>query len=322
MTSITVRKGDDWRQHGWTSIPNAVIRSETLTPDAKWAFSWLASHTENFKFKADDLAAAGPKGRNHARESLRELEEHGWLTRHKVHDPETKRIDGMEYHLHAIPVPVEDRTFKPSTAKHRAFPAKQNPSSEPAPDGPGAGEPGAGEPGPGQSVVPYKDEKTSREDQEVPTSPAPPPREDVELLCQRLRDRMIGNGCKPPTITDTWRTAARLLLDKDGRELDKALNLIDWATDDEFWAANIQSMPKFRAQYDTLRLRAIADHNAKRRAATPTVRPSTTDARLISQINDHQQWFNPDGSFRSNSPLPDRGARQLPSSASPHGALT
>src|SRR5207248_1386158 len=83
-------------------------------------------------------------------------------------------------------------------------------------------------------------------------------REDVERLCQRLYDRVTANGSKA-TISDGWRKAARLLLDRDGRELDKALNLIDWAAQDPFWSANVLSMPAFRKQYDQLRLKARAE---------------------------------------------------------------
>jgi DNA-binding transcriptional ArsR family regulator len=96
---------------------------------------------------------------------------------------------------------------------------------------------------------------------------AEPPREDVEALCTRLRERMIGNGFKPPAITADWRNQARLLLDRDERDLTQALRLLDWATADEFWHPNIKSMGKFRAQYDTLLARARQDQQRRRAAA-------------------------------------------------------
>ena len=83
------------------------------------------------------------------------------------------------------------------------------------------------------------------------------PREDVETLCTTLRDLMVGNGFKEPKITDAWRKQARLLIDADGRELDKALNVMRWAQGNSFWKPNIKSMGKFRDQYDTLRLQAL-----------------------------------------------------------------
>lgn len=87
-----------------------------------------------------------------------------------------------------------------------------------------------------------------------------PPRDDVNALCHRLRDWMIKNGAKPPTITKQWRTQARLMLDVDKRELAKALKLIDWCQQDPFWMTNIHSMSKFRKQYDKLAMRANEEY--------------------------------------------------------------
>lgn len=105
-------------------------------------------------------------------------------------------------------------------------------------------------------------------------------REDVEALCRRLHDRITANGSKA-VITAAWRTEARLILDRDGRELDKALRLIDWCQDDPFWKSNILSMHKFRAQYDRLRLQANESHQ---RAAAPPG-PSRTDAKVQSWLD-------------------------------------
>lgn len=84
----------------------------------------------------------------------------------------------------------------------------------------------------------------------------PPPREDVERICAHLADHIQANGSKRPTITQEWRDAARLMIDKDGRTEDQIRAAIDWSQADEFWRANILSMPKLRKQYDQLRLQA------------------------------------------------------------------
>ena len=111
-----------------------------------------------------------------------------------------------------------------------------------------------------------------------------PPRADVDELCQHLADLMIANGCKPPTITPQWRTAARLMLDNDGRSFERAMHLLDWCQNDPFWKTNIHSMPKFRTQYDQLRLRALAEWEKARTVANGhnghAPRRSTTDERL------------------------------------------
>lgn len=89
-------------------------------------------------------------------------------------------------------------------------------------------------------------------------------RPDVEKLCAHLADWMVRNECVRPEITEGWRTAARLLLDKDGRDLDKALALVDWCQQDPFWKSNVHSMPTFRKQYDRLRQRATDDWQRSR----------------------------------------------------------
>lgn len=83
-----------------------------------------------------------------------------------------------------------------------------------------------------------------------------PQRDDVDAVCNRLRDLMVENECKAPTITKEWKRQARLMFDRDKRELSKALNLIEWCQADSFWKANIHSIPTFRAKYDQLAQRA------------------------------------------------------------------
>ena len=95
-----------------------------------------------------------------------------------------------------------------------------------------------------------------------------PMRRDVETLCAQLADLMVANGCKRPVITDRWRTAARLLLDRDGVSVNDAMTVLGWSQRDEFWRANIQSLPTFREKFDTLRLQSqragpAATHTAR-----------------------------------------------------------
>ncbi|MEV0247926.1 hypothetical protein AB0H76_15140 [Nocardia sp. NPDC050712] len=120
-----------------------------------------------------------------------------------------------------------------------------------------------------------------KKDQKISSSVKPPRkteprRDDVEALCARLRDGVRGNGSKA-TVTDAWRREARLLLDKDGHELGKCLNLIDWSQSNHFWRRNILSMAKFREQYDRLRLNALDEY--ERKTATPA-NGSTADQRV------------------------------------------
>jgi hypothetical protein len=81
-------------------------------------------------------------------------------------------------------------------------------------------------------------------------------RPDVDHLCDLLADSIQDNGSKRPTITKSWRDSCRLMIDKDGRTIDEIRGAIVWSQADEFWRANILSMPKLRDKYDQLRLAA------------------------------------------------------------------
>jgi hypothetical protein len=109
-----------------------------------------------------------------------------------------------------------------------------------------------------------------------------PPREDIEHLCTLLADLVEANGARRPNVTDKWRTEARLMLDRDGRDSSQAERLIRWTANDPFWAENVLSMPTFRKQYDRLLMRARREHETERakrqQAARP--RPSTADQRV------------------------------------------
>ena len=95
-----------------------------------------------------------------------------------------------------------------------------------------------------------------------PEATAKPPkntageRADVDALCNRLAELMIANECKPPTITQAWRDAARLMLDRDQRTEEEIHGAIDWCQADEFWRGNVLSLPKLREKFDQLRLQA------------------------------------------------------------------
>lgn len=80
-----------------------------------------------------------------------------------------------------------------------------------------------------------------------------PPRTDVEGLCRYFLAAIAKNGAKG-TITEKWRTEARLLLDRDQRDPSEIRSVIDWAASDSFWKANVLSVPKLREKYDQLRL--------------------------------------------------------------------
>jgi hypothetical protein len=113
-----------------------------------------------------------------------------------------------------------------------------------------------------------------------------PRREDVEDLCSLLAELIHANGTPVNRIgwpSKGWRDAARLMLDRDSRDLKEAETLIRWCQADEFWRGNVESMPTFRRQYDKLRLKAIAA-GVLRSAGQRPKSVDTTDADLARAL--------------------------------------
>lgn len=93
-------------------------------------------------------------------------------------------------------------------------------------------------------------------------APTEPTRIDVEQACSLLADLIETNGTKRPNINQRWRDSARLMIDRDRIELADILGAIRWSQADEFWRANVLSMPTLRKQYPRLRLAAQRGHLA------------------------------------------------------------
>lgn len=120
-----------------------------------------------------------------------------------------------------------------------------------------------------------EEEEEEKKTSSSSSATAEPPRDDVDQLVARLRDRLTENDFKLPASFTDWRRQARLLLDRDHRELGQALRLIDWATSHHFWMGNIRSMGKFRSQYDALLTQARNEY--RQHASSPQQSTSRTE---------------------------------------------
>jgi hypothetical protein len=101
---------DEWDLHGWSSVPNQLLRDDSLSVGARWAFAWMASHRPDFYITAADVAKAGAVGINKAEGFVKELETAGYVSRFYTRDPKKGWITGVEYRLHPMPLPAEQRT--------------------------------------------------------------------------------------------------------------------------------------------------------------------------------------------------------------------
>lgn len=118
---ILVRKDvSTWHNLGETALPVALVLDPRISWDAKGAYAWLllAADDPAREVTAKSLGQAGPRGRDHAQRMVRELEEHGWVSRYRRPEAGAKQPI-MVYELHSTPLVPDERTFRPSTARPR-----------------------------------------------------------------------------------------------------------------------------------------------------------------------------------------------------------
>lgn len=86
---------------------------------------------------------------------------------------------------------------------------------------------------------------------------------DARRLCDLLADLMVDNGCRRPTISSAWIVDMERLIRLDGRTPEQIEAAIRWSQRHDFWSANIHSPGKLREKYDTLRLQARREQQAR-----------------------------------------------------------
>lgn len=84
--SITVRRGKMPTDH-FTIVPNAYLRDDRLSWEARGLLGWLMSHTEAFKVTEEGMISAGGMRRDGVRRMVKELETYGYLRRDKTFTP-------------------------------------------------------------------------------------------------------------------------------------------------------------------------------------------------------------------------------------------
>ena len=81
-------------------------------------------------------------------------------------------------------------------------------------------------------------------------------RPDVDAVCDAMAASVQRRTGRTPRVTAAWRTQARLMIDRDGRTVEEITRIIDWVDGNDFWRANVLSLPKLRQKFDTLRLQS------------------------------------------------------------------
>lgn len=254
------------KSKGHESIRREAIQDKRLSFKATGILTYLLSLPDNWRTDADRLSKEKNKGgkakegREAIQAGLRELEDAGYLVRHKYQGQGGRWQWIWQYA--DDPADLADLDVSAGNT--------------------GNGLSGDGTTGDGSPVdieVLGVEVKTSTstiadataDDDQPPLVEAgvepvadKPQRPEVEQLCSRLADLVEGNGARRPVITKAWRDAARLLLDRDKAPLNQVTYVLDWCQRDEFWRVNVLSMPTFRKQYDRLAMKARQEAERRR----------------------------------------------------------
>ena len=182
------------------------------------------------------LDADLPESSRRVTGALRHLSSHGQIVRYTS--------SGKRY-LHICKWLTHQRIEKASKGRYPLPTCDDTEITEPSPTSPGTL--------PEMSPIGEGEKGRSGEGEKDHHADSDAPRADVLDLCDALSEALTHNGVKH-TIGKRWHTAARLILDADGRPFDEVIEVIDYATTDDFWRPNILSMTKLREKYDTLRL--------------------------------------------------------------------
>lgn len=140
MAVFRVEKTKDF-----TLMSNHHLRNIALSLKAKGLLSLMLSLPEDWDYTTKGLAYICKDGVDSIGSVLRELEQHGYLTRRRTRD-ENGRLGEMEYTIHELPVTSEkpeDKPFPPKREKPvQVKPGQGNPRQEkPAQGNPRQGKP-------------------------------------------------------------------------------------------------------------------------------------------------------------------------------------
>ena len=273
----------------FTQIPDDTLRDERLSYAARGILCELLSRPDGWETTADqtverarrERGAAG-EGRRPVRAAFAELKAAGYMIAERVSLPGGKW--GFEVHVFDRPhtgVPPAGTSVPPAHMQVSAGGTEMPPAGtsvrpvETGTDVPHGGtsvRPAETGVYPVRTDVPLTDvphagtslrtqRKNRRPKNNAGENAGEPPREDVDRICAHLVDRIAANGSKRPKITASWRTEARLLLDRDGRTEQQVHAAIEWCQGHRFWRSKVMSMPKLREKYDVLRLDAEAERD-------------------------------------------------------------
>jgi hypothetical protein len=129
-----------------------------------------------------------------------------------------------------------------------------------------------------------REKERERDKEEAKASSSEPERPDIDKVIQGFSELLKANDVKHKP-GQSWRTATRLLIDKDGYTPDQILYVARFATADEFWKSNILSMPKLREKFEALKIKAQAHNNPQPPRMDHSARARAKEADMLARFN-------------------------------------
>lgn len=104
-------------------------------------------------------------------------------------------------------------------------------------------------------------------------------RPEIDRLCFLLAELISARDGKAKVSpqSERWRSACRLLIDRDGRSVDEVERMIRWCQADGFWSGNVLSMPALRKHFTAM----VAQ---QRRRKGPVVDSSARSSKTERQL--------------------------------------
>ncbi len=107
-------------QRDFTQISNNIFNDHTISMKDKGVYCTLCSLKDGWEFSVEGLATLCSDGKDSIRNSINNLEKHGYITRTKTRDENGKFVSIIEIHIEAVTtndIPSrESRDGKPATA--------------------------------------------------------------------------------------------------------------------------------------------------------------------------------------------------------------
>jgi hypothetical protein len=122
------------------------------------------------------------------------------------------------------------------------------------------------------------------EEEAKASSPEVEDRPDIDKVIQGFSELLKANDVKHKP-GQSWHTATRLLIDKDGYTPEQILYVARFATTDEFWKSNILSIPKLREKFEALKIKAQAHNNPQPQRMDHSARARAKEADMLARFN-------------------------------------